>query len=127
MPSRVRRACHRLEQWRERALAGIDATLKEHENDPLEKRLNDNLRIGELVMEVETLQKEQRARRPLVGRRPLRKAARAQRPRASFGLQRVCRVLESPRSTVYAQEKRESAKGVPLRAAAGPEAEGFGR
>lgn len=33
-----------------------------------------------------------------------------------YGLQRVCRVLEFPRSTVYAQEKRESAKVVPLRA-----------
>ena len=32
-----------------------------------------------------------------------------------YGLERVCRVLEFPRSTIYAQQARESAKGVPLR------------
>ena len=31
-----------------------------------------------------------------------------------YGLERVCRVLEFPRSTIYAQEKRESATVVPL-------------
>lgn len=31
-----------------------------------------------------------------------------------YGLERVCRVLEFPRSTIYAQQARESAKGVPL-------------
>jgi len=61
---------YKLEQWRERALAGIDAGLKERENDPVAKQLDDaNRRIGELVMEVEILQKERRAKRPLVGRR----------------------------------------------------------
>ena len=61
---------YKLEQWRDRALAGIDAGLKERENDPLEKQLDEaNRRIGELVMEVEILQRERRAKRPLVGRR----------------------------------------------------------
>jgi transposase InsO family protein len=32
-----------------------------------------------------------------------------------YGLQRVCRVLEFPRSTIYARQARESAKVVPLR------------
>jgi len=32
-----------------------------------------------------------------------------------YGLERVCRVLEFPRSTIYAQQARESAKVVPLR------------
>ncbi len=64
---------YKLEQWRDRALAGIDAGLKERENDPLAKQLDEaNRRIGELVMEVEILQKERRARRPLVGRRSSR-------------------------------------------------------
>ncbi|MBL8529269.1 MAG: hypothetical protein JNL68_16405 [Burkholderiales bacterium] len=64
---------YKLEQWRERALAGIDAGLKERENDPLERQLDDaNRRIGELVMEVEILQKERRTRRPLAGRRSSR-------------------------------------------------------
>jgi len=63
----------KLEQWRDRALAGIDAGLKERENDPVVQQLDDaNRRIGELVMEVEILQKERRARRPLVGRRSSR-------------------------------------------------------
>jgi hypothetical protein len=64
---------YKLEQWRDRALAGIDAGLKERENDPLAKQLDEaNRRIGELVMEVEILQKERRAKRPLVGRRSSR-------------------------------------------------------
>ena len=63
----------KLEQWRDRALAGIDAGLKERANDPVAQQLDDaNRRIGELVMEVEILQKERRARRPLVGRRSSR-------------------------------------------------------
>ena len=63
----------RLEEWRDRALTGIDVGLKERENDPIEQQLNDaNRRIGELVMEVEILQKERRARHPLVGRRSSR-------------------------------------------------------
>ena len=61
---------YKLEQWRDRALAGIDAGLKERENDPVANQLDDaNRRIGELVMEVEILQKERRAKRRLVGRR----------------------------------------------------------
>ena len=64
---------YKLEQWRERALAGIDAGLKERQNDLVEKQLDEaNRRVGELLMEVEILQKERRAKRPLVGRRSSR-------------------------------------------------------
>jgi transposase len=64
---------YRLEQWRERALAGLDSGLKERENDPLEAKLDDaNRRIGELSMEIEILRREREARRPLVLRRSLR-------------------------------------------------------
>jgi predicted nucleic acid-binding Zn-ribbon protein len=64
---------YKLERWRERALAGMDAGLKERENDPLERQLDEaNRRIGALVMEVEILQKERRAKHPLVGRRSSR-------------------------------------------------------
>ena len=63
----------RLEEWRDRALTGIDVGLKERENDPIEQQLNDaNRRIGELVMEVEILRKERQVKRPLVGRRSSR-------------------------------------------------------
>jgi hypothetical protein len=51
----------------------MDAGLKERENDPVASQLDDaKRRIGELVMEVEILQKERRAKRPLVGRRSSR-------------------------------------------------------
>jgi len=64
---------YKLEQWRDRALAGIDAGLKERENDPVTAQLDDaNRRIGELVMEIEILRKERQAKRPLVGRRSSR-------------------------------------------------------
>lgn len=64
---------YKLEQWRDRALAGIDIGLRERENDPLERQLDEaNRRLGELVMEVEILQKERRAKRPLAGRRSSR-------------------------------------------------------
>ena len=64
---------YQLEQWRDRALAGIDAGLEERENDPLEAKLDDaNRRIGERVMEVEILRKERPAKRPWVGRRSSR-------------------------------------------------------
>ena len=64
---------YKLEQWRDRALAGIDIGLRERESDPLERQLDEaNRRLGELVMEVEILQKERRAKRPLVGRRSSR-------------------------------------------------------
>ena len=63
----------RLEEWRDRALTGIDVGLKERENDPIEQQLNDaNRRIGELVMEVEILRKERQVKRPLVGMRSSR-------------------------------------------------------
>jgi transposase len=64
---------YKLEQWRDRALAGIDAGLKERENDPVARQLDDaNRRIGELVMEVEILHQERQAKRPLSGRRSSR-------------------------------------------------------
>ena len=60
---------YKLEQWRDRALVGIDAGLKERENDPVSRQLDEaNRRIGELTMEVEILRKERQAKRPLVGR-----------------------------------------------------------
>jgi hypothetical protein len=64
---------YKLEQWHERALAGIDAGLKERESDPISAQLDDaNRRIGELVMEIEILRKERLAKRPLVVRRSSR-------------------------------------------------------
>ena len=64
---------YKLEQWHDRALAGIDAGLKERDNDPLVAQLDEaKRRIGELVMENEILRKERQAKRPLVVRRSSR-------------------------------------------------------
>ena len=64
---------YKLEGWRDRALVGIDAGLREREGDPVERQLDEaNRRIGELVMEVEILRKERQAKHPLVGRRSSR-------------------------------------------------------
>ncbi|MFZ5585101.1 MAG: IS3 family transposase [Thermodesulfobacteriota bacterium] len=47
---------YRLEQWRSKALAGIETALKEREGDPLKRDLDQALkRIGELSMENELL------------------------------------------------------------------------
>ncbi|MEX3582346.1 MAG: hypothetical protein VB137_06435 [Burkholderia sp.] len=61
-----------LEQWRELALAGIEAELKSRQTDPLEVKLKDAVpRVGELTMEVEMLrmERERQERRPLIVRR----------------------------------------------------------
>jgi hypothetical protein len=64
---------YRLERWRERALAGLDAGLKERESDPVEAKLDEaNRRIGELTMEIEILRREREARHPLARRRSSR-------------------------------------------------------
>lgn len=62
----------RLEEWREQALAGMDAGLKQRHSDPLEARLSEAMRgVGELTMENEILHKERerQGRVPLTGRR----------------------------------------------------------
>lgn len=61
-----------LEQWRELALAGIEASLKSRQTDPLELKLKEAVhRVGELTMEIEILrmERERQERRPLIARR----------------------------------------------------------
>ena len=61
---------YRLDEWRDRALAGMHVGLKEREGDAVEKPLDDaNRRIGELVMEIEILHQERPVKRPLARRR----------------------------------------------------------
>ncbi|MEX3954023.1 hypothetical protein AB4Y45_45640 [Paraburkholderia sp. EG287A] len=60
------------QSWREMALAGMDAGLKERHSDPLEARLNEAMRrVGELTMENEIPHKdrERQARTPLAARK----------------------------------------------------------
>lgn len=60
---------YRLEQWRERALSGLDEGLRERDGDPLEKQLDEAMRrIGELSMEVELLRDRCKRNGPFVSR-----------------------------------------------------------
>jgi hypothetical protein len=61
---------YRLEQWREKALSGIDESLKQRQNDPIQSELNQAMRrIGELTMENELLWERVRKPGPLAPRR----------------------------------------------------------
>lgn len=67
---------YRLEQWRERALAGLEASLKDRQDDPLSTELDQAKRhIGELSIENELLREKARAlekKSPLATRRSRR-------------------------------------------------------
>lgn len=67
---------YRLEQWRERALTGLEAGLKDRHDDPLSAELDQAKRhIGELSMEIELLRERSRAlekKLPLATRRSRR-------------------------------------------------------
>ena len=64
---------YRLEQWREKALLGIDDALRDRTGDPLQTELDAAKRhIGELSMEVELLRERCQAKRPLPPGRPRR-------------------------------------------------------
>ena len=67
---------YRLEEWRERALAGLELGLKDRQGEPLAEALDAAKRhIGELSMEVELLRERARAaekRLPLAMRRSRR-------------------------------------------------------
>lgn len=67
---------YRLEEWRERALAGLELGLKNHQGEPLAEELDAAKRhIGELSMEIELLRNRARTaekRLPLAMRRSKR-------------------------------------------------------
>jgi len=64
---------YRLERWRDRALAGMDAGLKERDGDPASDQLDAAMRrIGELSMENELLRSRIERPGPLAGRRSKR-------------------------------------------------------
>jgi len=61
---------YRLEQWREKALLGMDEALRDRTGDPLQTELDTAMRhIGELSMANELLRKENELRRPLARKR----------------------------------------------------------
>lgn len=63
-------AVYKLEEWRQRALAGIDAGLRERDDDPNERALAEaHRRVGELNMEIELLRARLEKPGPLARRR----------------------------------------------------------
>jgi hypothetical protein len=61
---------YKLEEWRQRGLAGIDAGLRERDDDPKERALAEaHRRIGELSMEIELLRARLEKPGPLARRR----------------------------------------------------------
>ncbi len=63
----------RLEHWREKAIAGIDASLEERKGDPVQAELDTAMkRIGELTMQVELLEAKTETSGPLGRRRSRR-------------------------------------------------------
>ena len=57
---------YRLEEWKNKALAGIDASLREREGDPLDRELQSaRSKIGELMMDNELLREKIRRPGPL--------------------------------------------------------------
>ena len=57
---------YRLEEWKNKALSGIDASLRVRDGDPLEKELQSARRkIGELMMDIELLREKTRRPGPL--------------------------------------------------------------
>ena len=61
---------YRLEQWREKALLGIDEALKDRTGDPLQGELDAAMRhIWELSMENELMRREREMGRPLSRKR----------------------------------------------------------
>ena len=64
---------YRLEEWRDKALAAVEASLQRREGDPLQVELDQAMRkIGELAMGSELLRKRCEAKESLRQRRPRR-------------------------------------------------------
>ncbi len=64
---------YRLEAWREKAMSGMDMSLKERKGDPLQAELDTAMkRIGELTMQVELLEAKMEKSVPLARRRSRR-------------------------------------------------------
>ena len=64
---------YRLEEWRDKALASMEAGLARREGDPIQEQLDQAMKkIGELAMENELLRKRCEAKESLRQRRPRR-------------------------------------------------------
>ena len=107
----------RLEQWREKAIGGIDASLKQRKGDPVQAELDSAMkRIGELTMQVELLEAKTETFGPL-GRRRSRPMSAATSPGTglAYGLRRVCAAWGMARSSFYAMTSGQHAEPPPAK------------
>ena len=105
----------RLEQWREKAIGGIDASLKQRKGDPVQAELDSAMkRIGELTMQVELLEAKTETFGPL-GRRTAMSAATSPGTGLAYGLRRVCAAWGMARSSFYAMTSGQHAEQPPAK------------
>ena len=105
----------RLEQWREKAIGGIDASLKQRKGDPVQAELDSAMkRIGELTMQVELLEAKTETFGPL-GRRRSRRSATSPGTGLAYGLRRVCAAWGMARSSFYAMTSGQHAEQPPAK------------
>ena len=104
----------RLEQWREKAIGGIDASLKQRKGDPVQAELDSAMkRIGELTMQVELHGGQDGDLRPF-GAAEVAAMSAATSPGTglAYGLRRVCAAWGMARSSFYAMRPaRRAAAG----------------
>ena len=81
----------RLEQWREKAIGGIDASLKQRKGDPVQAELDSAMkRIGELTMQVELLEAKTETSALWGGGGRGDECRHLARHGLAYGLRRVC-------------------------------------
>jgi hypothetical protein len=106
---------YKLAPWRQKADAALDSALKEREADATSIELDAAMkRIGELSMEVERLARAHREARPF-GPQEVALMAKAISPTAGqpYGIQRVCRLWDVPRSSFYAAQVKSAVPAAP--------------
>ena len=102
----------RLEQWREKAIGGIDASLKQRKGDPVQAELDSAMkRIGELTMQVGTAGGQDGDLRPF-GAAEVAAMSAATSPGTglAYGLRRVCAAWGMARSSFYAMTSGQHAE-----------------
>ena len=107
----------RLEQWREKAIGGIDASLKQRKGDPVQAELDSAMkRIGELTMQVETAGGQDGDLRPF-GAAEVAAMSAATSPGTglAYGLRRVCAAWGMARSSFYAMTSGQHAEQQPAK------------
>ena len=107
----------RLEQWREKAIGGIDASLKQRKGDPVQAELDSAMkRIGELTMQVELLEAKTETFGPF-GAAEVAAMSAATSPGTglAYGLRRVCAAWGMARSSFYAMTSGQHAEQPPAK------------